>query len=334
MRAASGEAISNWKKAGIRRMRVGVAIAILAVAACVDDAASDKPSRQEEARSPENLQPLSQPGPKVEIAALRGVPPTEANLFSEMLAEETLRTSLSANGGNTALSFNVTGAMGAGERPDGTYVVAVIDISDETGKHLERVVSDTLLPERGTAGNVWDSVGTDDLKIFAAATARKIAAWYAGTFNASTTMARNEAGPLVTGSIAATEATQEPGETPRFDVAVGPAPGDGATALSRALRTSLDQRMKTATWITGGPWRVEGEVVTASRMDGLTDVTLRWIVKSEDGRPLGEVEQRNALDPARIAGKWEDVAETAGEAAAEGVMGVLQGPSFPVASNS
>ena len=147
-------------------------------------------------------------------------------------------------------------------------------------------------------------------------------------------MARNEAGPLVTGSIAATEATQEPGETPRFDVAVGPAPGDGAKALSRALRTSLDQRMKTATWITGGPWRVEGEVLTASRTDGLTDVTLRWIVKSEDGRPLGEVEQRNALDPARIAGKWEDVAETAGEAAAEGVMGVLQGPSFPVASNS
>lgn len=334
MRAASGEASSNWKKTGIRRMRVGVAIAILAVAACVDDAASDKSSGQEEPSSPEKHQTTSQPGPKVEIAALRGVPPTEANLFSEMLKEETLRTSLSANGGNVALSFDVTGAMGAGERPDGTYLVAVIDISDKKGKRLERVVSDTLLPERGTAGNVWDSVGTDDLKSFAATTARKIAAWYAGRSNASTTMARNEADPLVTGSIAAPEATQEPEETPRFDITVGPAPGDGATALSRALKTSLDRRMKTATWITGGPWRVEGQIVTASRMDGLTDITLRWAVKSQDGRLLGEVEQRNALDAARIAGKWEDVAETAGEAAAEGVMGVLQGPSFPVASNS
>lgn len=333
MQAASDKAI-NWKKASARRIRVCTAIAILAVAACVDDAASDKSSRQQEPNAPEKQQAASQSGPKVEIAALSGVPPTEANLFSELLKEEALRTSLPAGGSANTPSFDVTGAMGAGEREDGTYVVAVIDISDEKGKRLERVVSDTLLPERGAAGNVWDSVGTDDLKSFAAATARKIAAWYAGRSNASTTMAQNEAEPLVTGSIAAPAEAQGEQKGKRFDITVGPAPGDGAAALTNALQTSLDQRMKTATWISGGPWRIEGSIVTASRMDGLTDVTLRWIVKSEDGRPLGEVEQRNALDAARIAGKWEEVAETAGEAAAEGVMGVLQGPSFPVASNS
>ena len=308
-------------------MRVAAAIAILAVAACVDDAANDETASRETVPT-EKQQAPSSSGPKVEIAALSGVPPTEANLFSEMLKEEALRTSMPAGSGAEALSFAVTGAMGAGEREDGTYVVAVIDINDRKGKRLERVVNDTLLPERGATSNAWDSVGAEDLRRFAAATARKIANWYADAFADGTTMAENgTADPVVTGSIATPE-------TPRFEIAVGPAPGDGSLALSRALETSLDQRMKTATWISGGPWRIEGSIATASRKDGLTDISIRWQVKSEDGRLLGEVTQLNALDAAQIAGRWDGVAKTAGEAAAEGVMGVLQGPSFPVASNS
>lgn len=338
MQAASNGASGNWKQASVRRLRVGAAIAILAVAACVDDAASDKAASRDTPLSTEKQQAATSAGPKVEISALSGVPPTEANLFSAMLKEEALRTTLPASASEGVPAFDVTGAMAAGERDDGTYIVAVVDITNTKGLRLERVVSDTLLPERGKAGNAWDSVGNDDLRRLASTTASKIAAWYAGTFAAGQTMAENTAtDPVVTGSIAAT--APDRGAAPRFspphfNVVVGPAPGDGATSLPLALEGALNRRMPTATWITGGPYRVDGSIVTASRSDGLTDVSIRWIIKTEDGALLGEVEQRNALDASKIASRWEDVAKAAADAAAEGVMGVLQGPPFPVASNS
>jgi len=317
----------NWQKAGARKMRVGTAIAIFAMAACADDTASGKPARPY-APTAETRQIAAL---TVEISALNGVPATGASLFSEMLKEEALRISLSA-GGENAHVFDVTGAIGAGERDDGTYVVAVIDIGNEKGERLQRVVNDAVLPERGKPGTAWDSVGAEDLRRFAAATAGRIASWHAGTFTAEEIMARGNADPIATGSISGTASAMEPAT--RFDVSVTPAPGDGASALASELDATLSHRIRTATWIPDGQYRVEGSVVTASRSDGLTDVSIRWLVKSEDGSFLGEIEQRNALDAARIAGRWEEVARTAAEAAAEGILSVLQGPSYPVAANS
>lgn len=327
MQTAKKPSGGNWQKAGARKLRVGTAIAIFAMAACADDTASGNPARQDTPKS-ETQQVAAL---KVEVSALNGVPQAGASLFSEMLKEEALRISLSA-GGENAPVFDVTGAIGAGEREDGTYVVAVIDIGNEKGERLQRVVNEAVLPERGNPGNVRDSVGAEDLRHFAAATAGRIASWYAGTFATGKTMAEGSADPIVTGSISGTAYVVEPAT--RFDVSVAPAPGDGASALASELDTTLSHRIRTATWIPDGQYRVEGSVVTASRSDGLTEVSIRWLVKSEDGSLLGEVEQRNALDAARIAGRWEEVARTAAEAAAEGILSVLQGPSYPVASNS
>lgn len=309
-------------------MRVGAAIAILAMAACVDGAASGKQVRQ----APPNTEKQQIATLKIEISALSGVLPTEASLFSEMLKEETGRMNLPADGSGNGFAFDVTGAMSAGEREDGTYVVAVIDIGNAKGERLQRVVSDTVLPERGKPGNVRDVGGTEDLRRFAAATAHKIASWYVGTFAAEETLAEGSTDPIVTGSISGIASATEPAT--HIEVSVAPAPGDGASALAGELNTALSHRIETAAWISAGRYRVEGSVVTTSRSDGLTDVSIRWLVKSEDGDLLGEIEQHNALDAARIAGRWEGVARTAAEAAAEGVLAVLQGPSYPVATNS
>lgn len=327
MQTAKEPSSGNWQKAGARKLRVGTAIAIFAMAACADDTASGKPARQDTPKA-ETRQMAAL---KVDVSALNGVPATGASLFSEMLKEEALRISLSA-GGENARVFDVTGAIGAGEREDGTYVVAVIDIGNEKGKRLQRVVNDAVLPERGKPGSAWDSVGAEDLRRFAAATAGRITSWYADTFAAEETMAESSAAPIVTGGISGTAPVVEPAT--RFNVSVSPAPGDGANALASELDATLSHRVRTATWIPDGQYRVEGSVVTASRSDGLTDVSIHWLVKSEDGSLLGEIEQRNALDAARIAGRWEEVARTAAEAAAEGILSVLQGPSYPVAANS
>lgn len=320
----------NWKMAGGRRLKIGAAIAIFAMAACADDAASDKAARDSvttaDAGTNRPLQSV------VAIAALSGVPPTEANLFSEMLKEE-VEQATPQHSGAGHLSFDVTGAMGAGENPDGTYIVAVIDIEDARGGRLHRVVNETVIAGQGAPGAPWDAVGNEDLRGFAAATARKIALWYSNSVTvAEETLASSSSNDdIVTGSIRAEEAAAA--RLP-FDISVGPAPGDGNTALALALDGALARRVPTATWVDAPRYRIEGSVVTASRNDSRTDVTIRWQVKSVTGEILGEVLQQNALDAASIAGRWGEVAETAAEAAADGVLAVLGRPAVTMAANS
>lgn len=313
---------------------MGAAVAIFAMTACADTAVSDRAAPGIEAQNRETA-PLGTAGdPTVAIAALTGVPPTEANLFSEMLKEEVARASIPLSG-SRALAFDMTGAMGAGRNDGGTYIVAVIDIEDTGGERLHRVVSETQLPENGKAGSAWDAVDNDELRGFAALTAQKIASWYSTATAAPQTVAAIPGGgsrDITTGSLA--EAEPENGNRLPFDISVGPAPGDGNVALAAALDGALARRIATATWIGMERYRIEGRVVTGSRSDGRTDVSIHWLVQSASGAILGEVHQENALDAESIAGRWGEVAEMAAEAAADGVLAVLGRPVASEAASS
>lgn len=299
----------KWGKAGARRLRVGTAIAILATAACVDDAASGKAERND---GKETKAAVARTTPAVEIAALEGTLPTDADLFAGLLKEETSRVALPRN-----TSLGLAGALGTGENPDGTYMVAVIDVRSADGARLHRVVSETQVPENARPDN-------ESLRQFAKATARKISEWYAAS-----SAAPAESERIVTGSIA----------TPKsFEIEIGPSPGDGTVSLGNALETALLSRMETVAWRGPRAFRVEGSVIAASRNDGRTDVSIEWVVKSAKGEVLGKVHQKNDLDAERIAGQWGKVAEKAAEAAAKGVLAIL-GPSpdslpGPMAANS
>lgn len=298
--------------------------------ACADDSASDRAARENAAfiKTAGDRVPSANPSfvrSGIAIAALAGVPPTEANLFSEMLKEETERASVQITG--------MTGAMGAGETADGTYVVAVIDIRDGE-EHVHRIVSETTLPGRGEEGDVWEAVDDSELRHFAAATADKIATWYStavaltGKTMPNAPATAND--DITTGSVAA----RKPDTSLPFEVSIGPAPGDGNISLARALDGALKRRITTATWLQPHRYRIEGNVAAASRDDGKTDVSIRWLVKSAAGEILGEVLQRNALDAESVAGMWGEVAETAAEAAADGVLAVLEAPLTTAAANS
>lgn len=299
-RQAGGRALS--------RLRACAAIAIFAGAACLDDAASVKAG--------ETASPPAAPAAatvKVGIVPLDAARSADAAIFSTYLAQETSR------GG--ALPLVIGGALGAGEEGGGTYLVAVIDIADMTGKPLHRLVSETTV----SGGAVDERV----LRRFAAETAGRIAQWYGAVSpgpapGLASTSATNDA--IVTGS------TDAPAP-PAFTISVGPAPGDGASALTRALDAELKARAENAPWLTAQNIVIEGSIATASRSDGRTDVSIHWLIKSADGQRLGEIHQKNALAAARIAGRWGEVAETAARAAADGVVAVLQPAPERLAAN-
>ncbi|MFN4354718.1 hypothetical protein [Parvibaculum sp.] len=306
--------MQGWQAKGraLRRLRACAVIAILASAACVDEAASGK---ADDVAAPPATQAAGHAAApaRVEIVPLEAARSADAAIFATYLTQETSR------GGS--LPFAIGGALGAGEGGDGTYLVAVIDIADEAGRPLHRLVSEATL--EGSA------VDERALRRFAAETAGKIAKWYAAfTPGPAPSLANAPAthDAIVTGSIAAPAPAA-------FTISIGPAPGDGAAALTRALDAELKERAKNAPWLTAQNFVIEGSIATASRSDGRTDVSIHWLVKSAEGTRLGEIHQKNALDAARIAGRWGEVAETAARAAADGVVAVLQPAPERIASN-
>ncbi|MDX5367426.1 MAG: hypothetical protein LPK88_13250 [Alphaproteobacteria bacterium] len=294
------------KRYTLRPLHVCAAIAALAGAACLGDAASAMAGEADAAVRAHAAE-------RIEIAPLEAARSADAAVFSTYLTQETSRGGL--------LPFRIGGALGAGEGGTGTYLVAVIDIADEAGRPLHRLISETTLD-----GSAIDERA---LRRFAAETAGRIAQWYAAFSpgpapGLAGTPAANET--IVTGSIDAPK--------PRaFNISIGPAPGDGAAALTRALDAELQERSKNNPWLTARNFSIEGSVTTASRSDGRTDVSIHWLVKSADGRKLGEIHQKNALDAARIAGRWGEVAQTAARAAADGVAAVLQPAPERLAAN-
>lgn len=292
-----------------RRLHAFAALAILASAACVDDAASDRTNVEPEiAATAAAINARS-----IEIVPLEAVLPTEAALFARLLAEETARAG--------KLPVTIGGALGAGEAEGGTYVIAVIDIADKEGKSLHRLLNEATL-----SGARRDAMSEAGLRRFAASTAERVSQWYAAWSPPMPhTLASTEPNAeLLTASIA----------PPRFHITIGPAPGDGAHALTRALESQLAEQSRKVTWMRGGDFSVEGNVATASRPDGRLDVDLHWVLKSAEGTTLGEVHQKQSLRAQEIAGEWGELAKSAAEATAKGVIAILEPAAAQVASRN
>lgn len=107
---------------------------------------------------------------------------------------------------------------------------------------------------------------------------------------------------------------------PDFDVTMGFAPGDGAQALSIAMRKALAQ---TAPSGHAGHFHVRGEVTLSSTDTSDTAIAIKWQVARADGTLIGTITQTSAVSPSKIAGIWGDLADLAVAPAAQGVRALL-----------
>lgn len=111
---------------------------------------------------------------------------------------------------------------------------------------------------------------------------------------------------------------------PQFDIHMGYAPGDGATALTSALKEALSE---TAPKGIAGRYRIDGHVDISSTETGETGVALTWAVMRADGAPMGEVTQTTTTSPSNIASFWGDFAKSAAGPAAKGIAALIAAPS-------
>lgn len=109
---------------------------------------------------------------------------------------------------------------------------------------------------------------------------------------------------------------------PEFDIRMGFAPGDGATALSTALADALKEAAPEGI---AGRFLVQGQVAISSTDTGDTGIALTWAVQRADGAPMGEVTQTTTTSPSKIASFWGDFARSAAGPAAKGIAALVSG---------
>lgn len=335
------------------------ALALMVFVACVDNAApagAASPTPQNAATAQAN------PAAPIRIRAVRDTPEAAAQIFGTLLAREARQDKLPLDADTARGDYTLRGALGAGQGLEGVYLIAVLDLHGKEDTRLHRVVTEARATGpaaaqaashdgQGAGAAVWERVRQQDMERLAAESVARLAQWYAAnrktparsatSMVATNAPAGDEAGDdaLITGSIrpdlpvTTPDGKGGPGQrlaaASPFRIDVAPAPGDGDRALTSAMEKALAERLKERPEeMTDGPYKVTGEVVTASRNDGQTDVSIRWVLKGPQGKTLGEVRQNRAVAAAAIAGHWGPLAEQAARAAAEGIL-KLMAPAGP-----
>lgn len=318
-----------------RRLRVGVAVALLGLAGCTEN------SGPAEAKSAKTQSAKSAAAIEVRLISLGGVSADDTQRLAALIEEQAALPGMPF-AGDTRHKYAIAGAVDAGPAPAGTYFVAVLDVRDSGGAQLHRIVEDALI--EGTRGM---ALSPADLARLASDAVAKLAAWHMASFGGGgrtiAALAPGDLGPdetlagsrvgnlgtdddFATGSIARLTDAATPGARLHFDIDMAPTPGDGREALASALGEALSRRAPTSQW-NEGRYLLRGEVALAGTATGDTGLSIRWQVMTEDGQLLGTVSQVSATGPASVAHHWGTLAGDAAEAAASGVLAILARPA-------
>jgi hypothetical protein len=165
------------------------------------------------------------------------------------------------------------------------------------------------------------TVGTHRQTVEAAA-----ALWHDGDPKLLARVAKGAAPPIADllqekGTVAVARTAPEVVVSP-----VSGAPGDGSRTLARALRDVL-RRARVAVAegdkATGTSFTVDGSVALTAAGAGKQKVQITWVLIDPKGAKVGQVKQENAVAAGSLDGPWGAVAYAVAEAAADGIIALL-----------
>lgn len=119
------------------------------------------------------------------------------------------------------------------------------------------------------------------------------------------------------------------GPAPALTIAVPEvtgAPGDGSRSLAAAMTGFLRGKGLRADPIAAakeGALRLAGSVSMSRPQGGQQTVEIVWSLLDTKGREIGNVRQRNPVPAGSLDGKWGEIAGYAAEAAADGVLALI-----------
>ena len=183
--------------------------------------------------------------------------------------------------------------------------------------------------ERGDGGVrlVWILDGPDHAQQAAARQWLPEAVWQGASPQALAPLATQVVAALTsdhpTAAMAATpSAAHRP--TARLDMPPSGLPGDGDSALARAMRNALE-RHGILVVASGGDYIVEAKVTVAAGPPGQDILAVSWTVRRPDGGSLGAVDQKGAVPAGRLRLPWAELARDVAQGGADGVVQVIGG---------
>jgi uncharacterized lipoprotein YmbA len=248
----------------------------------------------------------------VAVAPLKGGPRATAEKLAPAMAEALQKRDIAASDRTMSItSYRLDGRIQAmPPSGDKAAIVAVWTLRDPAGKPLgeraERIEA---------AADDWRQGKEDAVARLAAAGAEQIAA-----------MLQDKAPAEVA----------DAGETRLAIGGIAGAPGDGDTALARAIATLL--KKQDVAIVAGADAKaglsLDAAVTIGKPEAGKQHVKIVWRLRREDGAEVGTVAQENDVPAGLLNGAWGDVAYAVAMAAQEGIMQLIARGGPQSAGNS
>ncbi len=269
----------------------GRLLPLLAVAALTACGYLSQPFRHDEGDIPDlaRLSPLD-----VRAVAVR---PLDSSPAAQAMATALVKA-FTAQEIPASIGTSVPGAMllhGTADRGDGgVHLAWVLEGPD----HVRQAATRQFLPDE-----VWREANPRALAPLAT---RAVAALTAGR-------------PTI-----ATDPTQSAAHRPTARLQMPPAglPGDGDTALARAMRNALERHGILVVG-SGGDYIVEAKVTVTAAPPGQEILAVSWIVHRPDGKSLGTIDQKGAVPAGRLRLPWAELASNIAQGGADGVAQVV-----------
>ncbi len=328
---------------------VAIGISALGLAGCESSGSSlfSSLSSGPATSTPEAAKPAQQATlARIALAPVIGAPDAVSRQIADQIVQSAERQRITLiNDRDAKGDYTLRGYIVASKDRSQTKVSYIWDLTDPTGKRVNRVTGEEMAPS-GAAKDPWVAVTGAVTQSIADKTATQLATWLSANRPAGAPPVANQSAPDTTGSpqpIAAAPATPaaEPaaartttaslpstGDVAAIVPAVTGAPGDGNTALSSALQRELSRQGVTMANRPGSSYRIEGKVALGQGEAGKQTIQIDWLVRDPQGRSLGTVSQKNEIPEGSLDGSWGNTADAAAGAAAQGIMKLLpQGSS-------
>ena len=278
---------------------------------------------------------------RISIAPVIGAPEGVARqMQADWQAAAERQKIIVAPAGDQRVDYTLRGYIVAAKEKTATKVSYIWDVTDPTGKRVNRITGEEIVPGNATK-DPWASVTPALTQAIAEKSASSLSAWLPGQNNQAAVAATPAAVTPV-----AQNAVGGPGRPPVQQVAArGPAtasivsggpnvaaivpsvvgaPGDGSASLTRAIQSELTRNgVSLADQGAAEAYRIEGKVVIGKVADGKQPIQIDWMVRDPQGKRLGTVSQKNDIPAGSLDGAWGQTADAAAAAAAQGIIKLL-----------
>ena len=286
---------------------------------------------------------------RITLAPVIGAPDAVAKQLGTQVSEAMMKKNVSVASAGDKADFTVRGYVVAAKEKAGTKVSYIWDVTDASGKRVNRVTGEEIVPGSQNAKDPWSSVTPQLMQTIAERTASQIAGALPSSAQvASTGSTPPPAGaggpPQVQPASASAEQAAQAVPAPRQQIAaaapaagvtsndlramvpsVNGAPGDGAQSLSAALQRELSKSgIAVSDRTAPNAYRIEGKVAVGEGREGRQPIQIDWVVKDAQGNRVGTVSQKNEIEAGSLNGAWGQTADMAASAAAQGIVKLMQ----------